>query len=222
MGLISHKARVREYLADRDFEELALWAGSIRSPQRVLFSLAHDSDELIVWRAIEALGRLMGAIAEDDVERVRDTVRRLMWLMNDESGGLGWRSPELIGEILVNVPELIEEYGRLLPAYFHEEPFEQGSHLAVARSAAINSAPFADFVEDLNNSLEDSDSAIRCHAASALHDIDPGNHKSRLEKLSRDSSPVELYNFENGQLEKTTVARVVEKVLNGSSSGILR
>ena len=99
MGIRTHKTAVREILADRDFNAVAAWADSVRSPQRVLFSLALDADELIAWRAIEAIGKMAAIQAESDLEKIRDSVRRLLWLMNDESGGLGWRSPEMIGEI---------------------------------------------------------------------------------------------------------------------------
>ena len=93
MGVRTYKAKIRELLMKRDIDGLLAWAESRRSSQRVLFSLALEVDDLIAWRAVEAIGQVMARQAADDLERVRDTIRRLFWLMNDESGGLGWRSP---------------------------------------------------------------------------------------------------------------------------------
>jgi HEAT repeat protein len=213
MSVRSHKSLAREILAGRDENKLKSWADTIRSPQRVLFSLTLDEDELIRWRAIEAIGQMARWQAESDLEKVRDSIRRLLWLMNDESGGLGWRSPEMIGEILVNVPELIDEFGGLLSAYLREEPFERGIHLAVSRVAVINRKPFAEIVDELGKSLENPDDAIRCHAASALQFLNAKAFRPTMEKLARESNPVRLYDFESGSLIKTTVGKVVKGVL---------
>lgn len=214
MSISTRKAEIRELLAERDYDSILIWAASARSPQRVLFSLALDSDELIAWRAVEGLGRVTGAQAGTDLEPVRDTVRRLLWLMNDESGGLGWRSPEMIGEILVNIPDLIDEYGKLLTAYFREEPFERGAHLAVSRMATVNPDPFVDSVSELRASLDNPDAAIRFHAASALWTIDKKDNRSFIEPLLNDTGPLTLYDFHAGAIIRTTVREAVTALID--------
>jgi hypothetical protein len=214
MSIRALKTDAREILARRDVDELFAWAAKIRSPQRVLFSLAMDNEELIAWRAIEAIGRMAGIQADSDIDRVRDSIRRLLWLMNDESGGLGWRSPELIGEILVNVPDLIGEYAQILTSFLKEEPFERGTHLAVSRLAAINATPFADHVEILGQSLNDPDATIRFYAASALRYLNIANYQSRIEKLANDNQPVKLYDFVTGLLVDTTVGQALSDFHN--------
>ena len=79
--------------------------------------------------------------------------------MNDESGGLGWHAPELIGEILVNVPDLIPEYANVLMSFLHEEPFERGTHCAVYRAASVEPKPFTERASELLDSLKDPDPA---------------------------------------------------------------
>jgi len=37
-------------------------------------------------------------------------MRRLMWNLNDESGGIGWGNPEAMGEILACHEALANEY----------------------------------------------------------------------------------------------------------------
>ena len=43
---------------------------------------------------------VVSRLADSDMEAARVIMRRLMWNLNDESGGIGWGSPEAMGEIL--------------------------------------------------------------------------------------------------------------------------
>ena len=134
MSVIS-KTVARELLESRDLAGISEWAASQRGVLRVLFSFTYDSSDLIRWRAIEAIGKVAAVVFKSYPEKIKDFIRRLLWLMNDESGGLGWYAPEVFGEILVNIPELVDEYGSLIPPYLHEEPFEAGSRFAIYRIA---------------------------------------------------------------------------------------
>lgn len=138
------KNEARRLLEKRDFDGLFLWMQSVRSPLRIVFSLTFDTDELIVWRAIEATGKIAAATAASDVEKVRDFIRRLLWLMNDESGALGWHAPEVIGEILVNVPSLIEEIGVLLPRLFQGRTVRARRPLCRISYHALQSCSFSE------------------------------------------------------------------------------
>ena len=131
MSLQTRKKVIRKVLSNRDFKEIREWTVSERNPLRTLLSFTYDSDELMRRRAVEAIGLVADHRARKNLEKVRDFIRRLLWLMNDESGGLARLAPEMIGEILVNVPSLIDEYGPLLFSFLQEEPFERGSLVVV-------------------------------------------------------------------------------------------
>jgi hypothetical protein len=77
-------------------------------------------DNLVRWRAITAAGVLVDRLAEIDVEAARVIVRRLMWSLNDESGGIGWGAPEAMGEIMARHPRLAGEYACILVSYLNE------------------------------------------------------------------------------------------------------
>jgi hypothetical protein len=218
VGVRANKAEVREFLEQRDFVRMAAWADSVRSPHRVLFSLALDEDHLISWRAIEFIGRLAGREAEGQLENMRDMIRRLLWLMNDESGGLGWHSPEMIGEILMNVPSLIDEYGRLLLAYLREEPFENGVHEAIARISELRPDLYIDSAEELVKSLEATQASTRYYAAAALWSIDPESQQKNLARMLGDPGNVEIYDFHSGQLINSTVGESLKKYVTGSTN----
>jgi len=86
----SEKIKVKELLIKRDLEEIRNWADNNRNPQRVLLSLAYDTEELVMWRAVEAVGRVAAMWAKNNLKKIRNLIRQQLWLMNDESGGLGW------------------------------------------------------------------------------------------------------------------------------------
>ena len=102
----------------------------IRELQRKLY----DPDELVAWRAVEEMGR---AARELSLEAVRELLRRTLWSMNDESGGLLWKGPEVIGAVLANVPALCGEFGPILAGFLEEEPFRAGTRWALWRISAV-------------------------------------------------------------------------------------
>ena len=149
------KDRVRAILSARDLEALDLWVGGMRAPLRLLFSLTYDSDALMRHRAIEAIGRAAAIIAAGDLEKVRVFVRGLIWSMTEESGGIAWYAPEAIAEVCVQVPDLFEEYARLLPQFLEEDAFAPSACAALLRLAPMSSELVGDYAALLIARLED-------------------------------------------------------------------
>ena len=79
-----------------------------------LFSFLYEGNPVIKWNAVMAMGAVVSLLAEEDMEAARTIIRRLMWNLNDESGGIGWGSPEAMGEILANKDGLADEYHKIL------------------------------------------------------------------------------------------------------------
>jgi hypothetical protein len=181
-------------------------------------SLSFDHDELVRWRAIEAFGKVAGLQAELGLEKVRDLVRRLLWLMNDESGGLGWHSPELIGEVIYNIPEFADEYGILLPAYVKEEPFERGAHIAMSRVALKRPDVFVKFQKVIARSLNDEDELIRGFAALVLGLTGSKTVLASIEELRTDSERFTIYDFDSGNITETSVADMAERAIRKMNS----
>ena len=82
-----------------------------------LIGLLSYPDERIKRRAISALGILVPEIADEDMESARVIMRKLMWNLNDESGGIGWGIPEAMAEIMLNHAGLRREYLHILKSY---------------------------------------------------------------------------------------------------------
>lgn len=82
-----------------------------------LFSFFYSREEYLRWHAISAMGAVTSRIAAIEMEQARVVMRRLMWNLNDESGGIGWGSPEAMGEIMARCAPLAFEYASILVSY---------------------------------------------------------------------------------------------------------
>lgn len=104
---------------DRALEEISrLPCRQVVNP---LFSFLQSGNEKLKWGAVKAMGYVVSQLADRDLEAARVMVRRLMWNLNDESGGMGWGSPEAMGEILATHSGLAREYAHILLSYARED-----------------------------------------------------------------------------------------------------
>ena len=212
---VYRKNIVRKYLIDRELATLEEQARGNTSILRTLSSLLYDHDALIRWRAIEALGKVSKIIFEDDPEKVRRQIRRILWLMNDESGGLCRNGPETIGEIIFNNSELIEEYGPVLLSFLNEEPFEAGTSWAIARLAKIDPSIFADSISILEKSLENPDPAVRGFSLKALAELRGHAAMDKFKALKTDNSIFVDYDFDRGIPVELSVSHYALLCLEG-------
>ena len=204
---------IRSLILDRNFEGLFTLNASYPDTATYVVAFVFDRDDLTRWRAIEALGRLSAHLAQiGDLEKVRGIIRRILWLMNDESGGIAWNGPEAIGEILYDVPVLLEEYGRIVASFIDQEPFGPGTHWAIARMTERATSEFEDSLGELERSLESELAEERGHALMSLSKIDPELGAKASETLLEDSGELHLYDFETGNLEKTTVGDIAREI----------
>jgi len=86
-----------------------------------LFSFFYSGDARLRWHAITAAGAVIAAMADRRMEDARVMLRRLMWNLNDESGGIGWGSPEAMGESMARHARLADEYAAILVSYLNPD-----------------------------------------------------------------------------------------------------
>lgn len=104
-------------------------AHSLLNP--LFIALCH-SVERVRWNAVRCFGWLVSGIAEREPEAARIVMRRFLWSLNDESGGIGWGAPEAMAEIMCHSPMLRHEYLHMLISYMREDGdnlFEDGNYL---------------------------------------------------------------------------------------------
>jgi hypothetical protein len=86
-----------------------------------LISFFCSRDAILRWRSVSALGAVVARLADENRESARVVMRRLMWSLNDESGGIGWGAPEAMGEITARHAGMAGEYGHILLSYLAED-----------------------------------------------------------------------------------------------------
>ncbi len=88
-----------------------------------LFSGICSVFEKTKWNAVYAMGATVARLAEQDMEAARIVMRRFMWSLNDESGGIGWGTPEAMAECLACHGGLAQEYTQILVSFMREDGF---------------------------------------------------------------------------------------------------
>ena len=107
-------SEVRRWLLQANFAPILEIARSKKHILSLLTALTFDPDPEVSARSISASGLVAQIIADRDPKYVRNYLLRLFWLLNDESGGICWRAPELIGEILYYCPGFEQFFSMLI------------------------------------------------------------------------------------------------------------
>lgn len=97
-----------------------------------LFMALCDVSERVRWHAVSCFGEIVSTMAKENVESARIIMRRFLWTLNDESGGIGWGAPEAMAEIMCKSDVLRGEYIHMLISYMQEdgdELFQDGNYL---------------------------------------------------------------------------------------------
>jgi hypothetical protein len=196
-------------------EEIAELAAGRRRCLGSLVSLTFDPDPLISMRSVEAMGMACDRIANEDPECVRQHVRRLYWLITEESGGICWRAPEAMAEAVARQPGLLSDFipivAHLLVQMEEEDlaHFRPGALWAIGRLASACGDFVPDLMDAITASLDDSDPQARGMAVWCLLALgEQGRVRARKDLLS-DSGPVVLY--EDRQLVHATVGNLAAR-----------
>jgi HEAT repeat protein len=216
----SLKQKVLELLKSEDLD----WAIDqlCRLPSRhvinPLFSFLYNRDEQIKWRAVTAMGAIVSKLAVEDMESARVIIRRLMWNLNDESGGIGWGSPEAMGEILACHETLAKEYSRILISYAREDGnfqehqlMQRGVLWGIGRLAQANPELLIDAVPYFIPYLDSSDATVRGLAVWTMGMLGVDEVRPSLEQLKKDGSELKIY-IDRG-LIKCKVKELAEEAL---------
>jgi hypothetical protein len=188
-----------------------------------LFSFFYNTDELIKWRAVTAMGVVVARLACEDLESARIVMRRLMWNLNDESGGIGWGSPEAMGEIMARHDRLAEEYACILVSYINEagnfleyEMLQRGVLWGLGRLAHARPDLVRDAAAYLPLFLRSKDAVHRGLAAWVAGAIPSEMTESLLKPLVTDEARIDI--FINMNLEERTVGRLAVEALSRTVS----
>ena len=219
---IKEKRRISKLLESSDIDAVIselrqLPASKVINP---LIGALCSNNETVRWHAITALGPIVADLANHDMEAARVVMRRFMWSLNDESGGIGWGAPEAMSEIIAVHNRLAEEYGHMLVAYMREDGFylelpqlQQGLMWGLARLAMVNPSLLKakNVVTYLLPYLDSPDSTVRGLAAWALGLLQSKEASAELTKLVNDPNEVKI--FLNRTMVSDTVGGLAHKAL---------
>lgn len=169
-----------------------------------LFSGLCSTSTTVRWHAVTAFGVVVGAMATTAPEKARVVMRRFIWSLNDESGGIGWGAPEAMAEITSVSPLMAAEYHNHLLAYIHEDhdrpdcflehaPLRRGAIWGVGRLAQARPELVRTAANDLLHALGDCDPVIRGLAAWVAGIVHLTAAIPFLEAMTSDGTPMELY-----------------------------
>lgn len=224
---IQEKRRISKLLESSDIEAVIhelrqLPASRVINP---LIGALCSSNETVRWHAITALGPIVADLADHDMEAARVVMRRFMWSLNDESGGIGWGAPEAMGEIMAVHDRLAEEYGHMLVAYMREDGFylelpqlQQGLMWGLSRFAMVKPdlLKAKNVIIYLLPYLNSPDSTVRGLAARALGFLQSKEASQELAKLVSDSAQVKIF------LNRTFVADTVGGLAHKALANIVK
>lgn len=183
-----------------------------------LFSCLCSGDRRVKWQAVSAMGLTVARLADQEMEAARVVMRRFMWMLNDESGGIGWGVPEAMGEALACHQGLAEEYSHVLISFMREDGFYlelealQGGLLwGVARAAEVRPQLLRakNVLRYLLPYLNSADQVVLGLACLALGRLGDAQHASALPPFFGDQRLVPLY--QKGDFLELTVGSLAKQ-----------
>ncbi len=121
-------------LLEKDWQEKRqkLLSYPLKSLLNPLFiALCHPLED-VRQNAVEGFAMVVPRLAEQRLEDARIVMRRFLWSLNDESGGIGWGAPEAMAAIMCESEVLRKEYLHMLISYMRDdgpELFQDGNFL---------------------------------------------------------------------------------------------
>ncbi len=223
------KRKVLELLNNQDLaaSRTELQQFAAKDVVNVLFSAICREDPAVRWRAISCMGDAVARLADEDREEARIIMRRLLWSLNDESGGIGWGAPESMAEIMCCDAVLAAEYVHMLISYMREDGEElcqdgnfiehpllqRGLLWGIARMSQCRPELLLakGAAEDLPQYLAAADGETRGLAALAAGALRLEAARPILHALTTDAAPLTLYQDAVGT--QTTVGALAQAAL---------
>lgn len=219
---IKEKRRISQLLGSSDIEAVIKELRRLPPAKSInpLIGALCSNDETVRWHAITALGSVVAALADRDMEAARVVMRRFMWSLNDESGGIGWGAPEAMGEIMACHEGLAREYCHILVAFMREDGFflelemlQRGLMWGLGRLAQVRPSLLREknAAAYLLPYLDSPDREVRGLAAWALGLLQAQEAKPGLAELSSD--PGSIKHYCNRTFIAETVGSLAQKAL---------
>jgi HEAT repeat protein len=208
------KHELRALLEESRFEEIGKKAQARKRVMSALISLMYDREALVAWRAVEALGVAADRIAGDDRDFVVTHLRRLHWLLSDESGGICLHAPAAMAEIVRRRPAMFAEYVPLIMSLLLTMEEEDLAHFrpnilwGIGRLAPAAREESEAVAPAVLACLDHANSQVRGMAVWCLRQMGMLECCAARKDLFADDGCVEIY--EEGILRRTCVSALLD------------
>jgi hypothetical protein len=215
------KKEIQQFLLQEDFKKGLSQICDIPARKAVnpLFSFLCSPDELLKWRAIMAMGEIVTRLADENMESARVIMRRTMWQLNDESGGIGWGCPEAMGEIMARHENLAAEFWCILISYIRpdgnfleHEVLQRGVLWGVGRLAQACPQLLKDSADYLIPYLHAEDPYLRGLAVWASKTLQNKKINALLSALTEDGAKLSI--FQDGHLMQCSVGQLAQQAID--------
>jgi hypothetical protein len=182
MTQIEMKKFIRLALEENDLDAVVSFVQKNKRALSLLIRMAYDKETLAGWRAIKAVGRTADVLVITEREFLRNAVRKLLWSLSDESGGIGWAAPELLGEIVHSDPEGFADIVPLIAEVYNieERTFRPGVVYALARVAEVSPELIMNYQGIIIRSLVDTNPLVRIYALELIGLLWPTVYNNHL------------------------------------------
>ncbi len=193
---------LRNWLAAADFRKILDAVHANNRTIGILITLTYSENVLLAWRAIDAIGRCAVYLAPIRPRVLTKYLRRLFWMMTDESGNIAPRAPEAIGEIIRSNPEKYSDFIPLTVSLMNLEPedrpvFLPGILYALGRIGEAAPGTIDESVDGIEAALSDPDSQARAMAIRCLEFIGRRDILLRHPELEKDYGNALIYRKEH-------------------------
>jgi hypothetical protein len=229
MGRRQLKSRILSLLDNEGPEKIFRFSEELSGHVLIHYlflALCHPAEQ-VRWNSINCFGRVIPRLAGKDPEEARVVMRRFLWSLNDESGGIGWGCPEAMAEIMCYSDMLRHEYIHMLISYTRrdgEEPHQDGNYLelpmlqrgllwGMARLCQAHRKEMAErkIVGDVTPYLDSSDLTVTALAIWILGLLGVGGEVKEIEKFKNCGKRVRLYR--NLRFEDVSLKKLVEEAV---------
>ncbi len=205
------RGEVIECLKQNDFPRLLDLADGFPGIFRLLIPLTYDKEDVLSWRAIEAIGLIAGKRAKADPAGVRGLVQRVLWMMREESGNNPWSAPEILGEIVRNSPDEFSDIAPIIVSFHDEAILRRGVLRAIVRISETRPDLMEYASTIIGQYLKDPDAVTRFYALLAAGTLLLRELLPDVEALQHDSAEVKIYRHRN--LEKAELATAASETV---------
>ncbi|MDA8162320.1 MAG: tetratricopeptide repeat protein [Desulfobacteraceae bacterium] len=203
------KQEIQNLVRRGRFEELCSMALSDPLVTRKMQRLLYAADLDMRWKAVMALGAVVGKLAVERPAAAGNIVRALLYACGD-SAAANWGAIETLGEIIRLAPDVYGSFIRHLLGLINDPPSRPALFWAIGRIGerhprlVKSNAFFSIF-----NFLKDPAPEVRGHAVWALGRIKAAEAVSIIERMTGDEAELNL--FDGELLLKTTVGQLAKE-----------